>query len=168
MARPKNKSELLELAEKNYQKLIELVDNLPNGVVDKEFPDGYLNRNIRDVIAHMYHWHTLIQGWIVVGMKGDKPDIPAKGYSWSTTPALNRFIQQQYLDTTLIAAKKLLETSHKEIISVIGSYANDELFEKKRYKWTGTTSLAAYLISGTSSHYDWAFKLIRKCLKALK
>ena len=42
---------------------------------------------------------------------------------------------------------------------------DDELFEKKRYKWTGSTSLGAYLVSATSSHYDWAFKLIKKCLK---
>lgn len=37
-----------------------------------------------------------------------------------------------------------------------------ELFEKKRYKWTGTTLLGAYFVSATSSHYDWAYKLIKK------
>ena len=37
--------------------------------------------------------------------------------------------------------------------------------EKKKYKWTGSTSLGAYLVSATSSHYDWAYKLIKKCLK---
>ncbi|HOP45228.1 MAG TPA: ClbS/DfsB family four-helix bundle protein, partial [Flavobacteriales bacterium] len=41
----------------------------------------------------------------------------------------------------------------------------EELFEKKRYRWTGSTSLGAYLVSATSSHYDWALKLIQKVLR---
>ncbi|MEL6140134.1 MAG: ClbS/DfsB family four-helix bundle protein, partial [Bacteroidota bacterium] len=36
------------------------------------------------------------------------------------------------------------------------------------YAWTGTTSLGAYLISSTSSHYDWAYKLIKRCKKKEK
>ncbi|MEM7107806.1 MAG: ClbS/DfsB family four-helix bundle protein [Bacteroidota bacterium] len=50
---------------------------------------------------------------------------------------------------------------------MIEEHSEEELFEKKRYKWTGTTSLAAYLISATSSHYDWALKLMKKCFKQL-
>lgn len=168
MARPKNKTELLEAAQENYQKLLAYTSELPQELVETEFPDGFLNRNVRDVIAHLYHWHTLIQGWIQVGKKDKKPEIPAKGYTWKTTPGLNRFIQHKYSTISLDEAKELLDTTHKQMIEIIQSYTNDELFEKKRYKWTGTTSLAAYLISGTSSHYDWALKLTKKCLKKSK
>ncbi len=168
MARPQNKTELLALAEKNYQRLLDYTNELPKDLITKEFPEGFLNRNVRDVLAHLYHWHTLVQNWIAVGMKGDKPDIPAKGYTWKTCPELNSSIQQQHSDLTLEQAKKLLSGSHLLIMKTISSYSNEELFEKKRYNWTGTTSLAAYLISCTSSHYDWAFKLIKKCLKTSK
>ncbi|MDR1911573.1 MAG: ClbS/DfsB family four-helix bundle protein, partial [Helicobacteraceae bacterium] len=37
----------------------------------------------------------------------------------------------------------------------------DELFTKNKYEWTGTTSLGSYLISATSSHYDWGLKTIK-------
>jgi len=168
MARPTNKTELLEAAQTNYLKLMNYTDELSQEAICQEFPAGYLNRNIRDVVAHLYHWHTLIQAWMEVGMKGQKPDIPAKGYTWKTTPELNRFIQRKYITMSLEEAKQLLSTTHKEMIRTIQRYTNEELFEKKRYKWTGTTSLAAYLTSGTSSHYDWAFKLIKKCLKKSK
>ncbi len=40
--------------------------------------------------------------------------------------------------------------------------ADEDLFAKKRYPWTGTTSVGAYLVSATSSHYAWASRLIRK------
>ena len=42
---------------------------------------------------------------------------------------------------------------------------DEELFTKKKYHWTGSTSLGSYLVSATSSHYDWALKLIRKSIK---
>jgi hypothetical protein len=42
------------------------------------------------------------------------------------------------------------------------THSDEELFEKKRYQWTGTTSLGSYLVSATSSHYEWALKLIKR------
>lgn len=36
-----------------------------------------------------------------------------------------------------------------------------ELFTKRLYSWTGSTSLGAYLVSSTSSHYDWGKKVKR-------
>lgn len=162
MPRPKTKEELLILAQENFDRLFTLVDSFSNEEQEKEFPKGTLNRNIRDVLTHLYHWHNLMHGWYTVGAKGEKPDIPAKGYTWKTTPDLNKEIQKLYSDTELKEAKRKVKASHKKIMKLIEQHSNDELFEKKRYKWTGTTSLGAYLISCTSSHYDWAYKLIKK------
>lgn len=106
--------------------------------------------------------------WYKVGMKGEKPDIPARGYTWKTTPELNRWIWNKYKNTTLEKAKLNFKLSYQEIQGIIESHSDEELFEKKRYKWTGTTSLGAYLISATSSHYDWALKIIRKANKKNK
>lgn len=50
-------------------------------------------------------------------------------------------------------------SSNQEIQNIISPHTNAELFEKKRYAWTGTTSLGQYLILPISSHYDWAFKI---------
>lgn len=124
-----------------------------------------MNRNVRDILAHLYHWHLLFFGWYEVGMKGDKPAIPAEGYTWKTTPELNKWINEKYSNEKLSVIRKLLFDSHTKITELIESHSNEELFEKKRYKWTGSTSLGAYLISTTSSHYDWAFKLIKRVTK---
>ncbi|MBK7638470.1 MAG: ClbS/DfsB family four-helix bundle protein [Saprospiraceae bacterium] len=37
-----------------------------------------MNRNIKDVLAHLHQWHVMMIGWYDCGMKGEKPDIPAK------------------------------------------------------------------------------------------
>ena len=59
----------------------------------------------------------------------------------------------------------LFQKSFEKVFSIIEKHTDEELFTKKKYKWTGSTSLGSYLISATSSHYDWALKLMKKELK---
>ncbi|SMO79197.1 ClbS/DfsB family four-helix bundle protein [Gracilimonas mengyeensis] len=165
MARPKSKEELKLQSTENYFKLIEFVEQLEQEDQQAEFPEGYLNRNISDVLCHLHQWHLMMLEWYRTGMKGEKPDMPAKGYTWKTLPDLNREIWEQYRDTPLDEAKSMLHSSFADLQYIIDKHTDEELFEKKRYPWTGSTSLGAYLISATSSHYDWALKLIKKCLK---
>ncbi|MCG8372603.1 MAG: ClbS/DfsB family four-helix bundle protein [Balneolales bacterium] len=165
MARPKSKEELLLASETNMQKLWDFINNLPEEKRTSDFPEGTLNRNIRDVLAHLHHWHLLVFQWYEIGMKGEKPSIPAEGYTWRTTPELNRSIREQYATISFKESKKLLGESHQKITDMIRSHTNDELFERKRYKWTGTNALGAYFVSATSSHYDWALKLIKKATR---
>lgn len=165
MPRPKTKTELLSLSQKNYTKLMDHIDALPENKRQYEFPKGYLNRNIRDVVAHLHHWHLMLLEWYKIGMAGDKPNMPAEGYTWKTLPDLNRKIQEKYATISLAQAIALLDSSYQTVQNHIKKHSDADLFEKKKYAWTGSTSLAAYLISATSSHYDWAYKLIKKCLK---
>ncbi|MCE7997152.1 MAG: ClbS/DfsB family four-helix bundle protein [Roseivirga sp.] len=165
MPRPKNKEELLDLGEKNFQKLHNYIDGLSPEQQTATFPEGYLNRNIPDVLMHLHEWHLMLLGWYEAGITGKKPEMPAKGYTWKSMPELNRKIQEQYADTSLAEAQATLSDSYQQIRSTIEKHTNEELFEKKRYKWTGSTSMGAYFISATASHYDWAFKLVKKCLK---
>ena len=162
MPRPKTKTELLDLSQKNFDRLFSFIDMLPQEDQENEFPKGTMNRNVRDVLAHLHHWHIMFQNWYEVGMKGNKPEMPAKGYTWKTTSDLNRKIFENYQNTHLDKVRELLQSSHQRVKQIIESHSNEELFEKKRYKWTGSTSLGAYLVSATSSHYDWGFKLIKK------
>ncbi len=162
MAKPSNKTELLDLSQKNFERLVDLIEGFSAKDQNAAFPKGTLNRNIRDVLMHLHHWHLMMMNWYSIGMKGGKPEMPAKGYTWKTTPDLNKWIQEKYSTIPLDDAKKNFKASYKELRQLIEMHSNEELFEKKKYKWTGTTSLGAYLISATSSHYDWAYKLIKK------
>lgn len=165
MPRPKSKEELQLLSEKNFGKLLDFISALPAETQVAEFPEGTMNRNVRDVLGHLHHWHLMMLDWYEVGMAGNKPNMPAKGYTWKTTGDLNRKIQKQYQVVPLPKILELLGESHDKVGALIDQHTDEELFEKKRYKWTGSTSLGAYLISATSSHYDWGLKLIKRCLK---
>lgn len=165
MPRPKTKAELIHLSNLNFDKLITFINSFDDKLQRKEFPKGTMNRNIRDVLAHLHHWHLMMLQWYAIGMSGQKPEMPAKGYTWKTTPDLNLEIWKKYLNEDLELIKNKLQESFLALQEVISNNTNEELFTKKKYKWTGTTSLASYLISATSSHYDWAYKLIKKAKK---
>lgn len=167
MSKPKNKEELLQQSALNYSKLTDFIREIPEKDQLFEFPPNYLNRHISDVLMHLYHWHNLFFEWYQQGMNHKKSAMPAPGFTWKTTPALNKIIWQQHQHTSLDQAQEFLQQSHTKIIQLIEKHTNDELFEKKRYPWTGSTSLGAYLISATSSHYHWAFQLIKKAYKTV-
>lgn len=162
MSRPTNKTELLELSTQLYERLLDKIELLTPEEQQREFPAGTMNRNIRDVLTHLHHWHLMLLDWYQVGMNGGKPDMPAKGYTWKTTPQLNQWIWEQYQNTSIEEAKAKLIDSHAAVMKLIVKHSNEELFEKKRYPWTGSTSLGAYLVSATTSHYDWAVKMVRR------
>lgn len=162
MARPKTKEELIELSSENCERLNRLADSFTLEEQLREFPEGTINRNIRDILAHLHQWHLMMLEWYQLGTQGEKPAIPAKDYTWKTLPELNRKIWEQYLNSSLENVRSAINSSFLHLLEIIESQLDEELFEKKRYKWTRTTSLGAYLISATSSHYDWAYKLIKK------
>ena len=165
MPKPKTKEELLSVSKLNFEKLKQQIEHYTPEEQEALFTPGFLNKNIRDVLAHLHHWHLMMLDWYEVGMAGKKPDMPAKGYTWRTTSELNKWIWQHYQETELHDIKEKLQRSYKAVRAIIKKHSHEELFEKKRYPWTGSTSLGAYLTSATSSHYDWAFKLIKKAKK---
>lgn len=165
MPRPQTKTELVHLADANYQKLAEFIESLSPEDQNGDFPEGTMNRNIADVIFHLHEWHKMMLNWHRIGSLGQKPEMPAKGFTWKSTTLLNQKLWAQNKDRPLAEALQLFAESHLEVFHLIKGHSEEELFTKKKYPWTGSTSLAAYLISATSSHYDWALKLIRKAIK---
>lgn len=163
MSRPQTKQQLQEASTAAYQQLKELVESLTPTQRKKPGVNG--KWCVKDVLAHLTAWHGLMRTWYDTGMAGDKPQMPAPGYTWKTTPDLNQAIYQEHADESYEHVQKNLQASYQDIQTLIDSHTNEELFTKKRYPWTGSTSLGSYLISATSSHYLWAIDLIKKWQK---
>ncbi len=162
MPRPTDKTTLLELGACNFEKLFSLIESLSEEELNGAFKYEHRDKNVRDTVVHLHEWHLMMMDWYQVGMSGEKPKIPAEGYTWKTLPNLNKKIWEKYQNTSLKEGIALLNESFLQLRKLIESHSDEELFEKKRYKWTGTTSLGAYFISASSSHYDWALKQIKK------
>src|SRR5215510_3497264 len=168
MPRPTNKNELLTLSETNLNKLLDMINEFPDELKSKTYTKDELNnrdKTISDVICHLHEWHLMMQNWYKIGMSGKKPSIPAEDVTWQTLPVLNRRIWEKYKGTDLKKAITMFKKSHKDVVALVEKHNDDELFTKKKYHWTGTTSLGAYFIGSLSSHYDWGIKTIKPLKK---
>lgn len=166
MPRPTTKTALLAASEAGLAALIGAIDALPVEAREAEFAFEDRDRQVRDVVWHLHVWHLMMLGWYADGMAGARPAIPAPGHTWATLPALNAEIWRGGQDVDLATTVSRLETTHRQLQALIEAHDDVELWEKRRYPWTGSTSLGAYLVSSTSSHYAWALKKIRQHAKA--
>ena len=166
MTRPTTKDQLVDASDSRYRALLALVDDLPADALDREFGFEDRDRRVRDVLGHLHAWHLMMLGWYADGMAGARPAIPAPGHTWATLPALNAEIWRGGQDVDLATAMSRLATTHRQLQALIEAHDDVELWEERRYPWTGSTSLGAYLVSCTSSHYAWALKKIRQHARA--
>jgi len=163
MPRPKNKSELLELSRSNYEKMLEMITGVSEDILLA--PGACEDWRIKDILAHLHAWHVMYLRWYAEGMAGEKPEMPAPGYTWASTPALNAEIYESHKEIPIGEVLALLDDTHNQVMTIIEGHSDEELFTKKKYAWTGTTSIGSYTVSAMSSHYDWAIKHIKKFLK---
>lgn len=166
MPRPTTKSQLLEAADHEFGRLWTAVAQVPQHA---RHTTGACDLwSVKDLLAHLSAWHEMTLEWEATGSTGGRPEVPGHGYTWAETPALNQMLHERSAQDAWPAVEERLRASHAHMVERIGSYEDDDLFTKKRYLWTGSTSVGAYFVSATSSHYAWASKLIRKWVKALQ
>lgn len=171
MGRPAEKSDLLRAAAANYEKMNALIA----GLTEKELTSPFdfskdekkkeahwgRDKNLRDVLIHLYEWHQLLLHWVRANQKGDNQPFLPRPYTWRTYGEMNVKFWKKHQDTTLEEAKDMLQKSHKEVMDLAETFSNEELFTKGVYKWVGTSTLGSYFVSVTSSHYDWAMKKLK-------
>ncbi|MDH6358139.1 ClbS/DfsB family four-helix bundle protein [Parabacteroides sp. PF5-9] len=165
MARPTNKHDLIVLANSQFEKLWKLIDSMSEEKRLATFSFEDRDRNLRDVLVHLYEWHQLLLHWLPANLAGKAVNFLPTPYNWKTYPQMNVEIWKKHQTTSLKEAVALLKETHIEIIKLIEPLTDDELFTKKYFPWTGTTNLGSYCISATSSHYDWAMKKLKQHLK---
>ena len=156
MPRPRTKEDLMIAAKENYDKLNVLIAKLSDEELNTPFDfssdekkkEAHWKRdkNLRDILIHLYEWHQLLLNWVDTNLKG-----VAKPFN-----------------TSLEDAKEMFHKSHKDILELAERFTNKELFSKDVYKWVGGSVLGSYFVSTTSSHYDWAMKKLKAHQKNCK
>ena len=171
MVRPQTKEDLMIAAKENFEKLNTLISKMSDKELttpfdfskDEKKKEAHWKRdkNLRDVLIHLYEWHQLILNWVESNQKGEeKPFIP-QPYNWRTYGDMNVEFWKKHQNTSLEDATKALQKSHKEVLKLAENFTNEELFSKKVYKWVGGSTLGSYFVSATSSHYDRAIKKLK-------
>ena len=178
MARATTKTDLITSSNGQFEKMWKIIDGMNEEQQTATFADEMAtagkeahwgrDKNLRDVLVHLYEWHQLLLDWVQANSNGEhKPFLP-EPYNWRTYPAMNVEFWKKHQNTPLEEAKAKLKESHKEVMALIEQFSNDELFAKGALAWTGTSPLGSYCVSATASHYDWAMKKIKVHIRASK
>lgn len=169
--RPRNKTDLQVAAAEGYKKLMDFIDSMTpaelstpfdfSGDLKKTEAHWSRDKNLKDVLIHLYEWHELMIDFAEGIRTGNEKQFLPERYSWRTYGEMNLGFWSKHLKTTLDDAISQLEETHQKVMDLIDLFSDEELFTKRHYKCCGTTDLGSYFVSTTSSHYDWALKKLK-------
>lgn len=123
---------------------------------------------VHDLVTHLTEWQQMLLHWIDDGRRGRIPAMPAPGFKWNETPALNRSIQQRYADQAVQTALKKFKTSCETLHGLALELTPPELLEPGHFAWTGKLPLMTYFAANTCSHYRFASKVLKRWMKEQK
>lgn len=162
MQSPTTKTELLATIQTDYQALLDLVQRF--SPVEQQTPGVNSEWAIKDVLTHLTAWEQLFLGWYQAGARGETPVTPAPGHTWGwkSLGALNQRIYSEHKNESPTEAAQAFTTSHEQVVALIQTLSEEELFTPGRYGWLGKATVEASIRANTYNHYRWATKLIRQ------
>jgi hypothetical protein len=123
--------------------------------------------SVKDILAHLVEWQRMNLDWYAAGVRGEKPAMPAPGYTLRELPRLNAMIYRKHHRRSLRAVLDDYRSFHDRVVSLIETLPDDELVTLARYPWTGPSwTLSDYLRASTAAHYLWARTRIRRWKRA--
>jgi len=126
--------------------------------------------SVKDVLAHLVEWQQMNLDWYAAGRRGEKPAMPAPGFTLRELPRLNAMIYRKHHRRSLQAVVRDYKSYHERVVALINALPDEDLVTLGRFSWTGPSwTLSDYLRASTAAHYLWARTRIRRwCLTQLK
>ena len=132
-----NKKELIDEIKKTSELFIKEFAGVKE-IEQNKIIDG-VDRTPSQMIAYQLGWMNLIQTWESNEQKGIAQVMPKEGYKWNTMGGLYEEFYKDYSEYTI---NELIDTFNKsvdDIIKLVDSYTEDELFEQGKRKWSSST-----------------------------
>ncbi len=125
--------------------------------------------SVKDILAHLVEWQQMNFDWYEAGVRGEKPAMPAPGFTLREIPRLNEMIYQKHHRRSLKAIVHDYRTHHERMVALIRTLPNEDLVTLGRFSWTGPSwTLSDYFRAATVAHYLWARTRIRRWLHRQK
>ena len=123
--------------------------------------------SVKDILAHLVEWQQMNLNWYAAGVRGERPAIPAPGFTLRELPRLNEMIYRKHRRRSLQAVLLDYRSHHEEVVALINALSDADLVMLGASSWTGPSwTLSDYLRASTAAHYLWARTRIRRWWRA--
>ena len=123
--------------------------------------------SIKDILAHVVEWQQMNLDWYAAGLRGERPVIPAPGFTLRDLPRLNLRIYHKHHRRPFDAVWRDYADYHIKVVRLIETLDDTDLVTIGRFTWTGPSwTLSDYLRASTAAHYLWARTRIRRWWRA--
>ena len=160
-----SKSELVERIEREHAAFIAVLATIPASRrrVEGVWGDGW---TVADLLAHLAEWHRMLLRWVEDGRAGRTPELPAPGFAWRETPALNREIQHRFARRSAVRLEIEFERTYAQVLELVRGLREKQLLESGQFAWTRKLTLASYIAPNTCSHYAAARRILARWLRS--
>ena len=125
--------EIKRTSELFIKEFAEVKENVKNKMIDG------VDRTPSQMIAYQLGWMNLIQTWETNEQKGIVQAMPKEGYKWNTMGSLYEEFYKEYSQYALTELIDMFNKSIDDIIKLVDSYTEDEVFEQGKRKWASST-----------------------------
>ena len=166
MGKRLRKTELLREIERERQAL----DDVLAGLSPRQMTKAGVTRggwSVKDILAHLVEWQRMNLDWYAAGLRGEKPAIPAPGYTLRDLPRFNAMIYRKHHRRSLSAVVADYRSHHCQVVDLIRRLPDADLVTLGQFSWTGPSwTLSDYLRASTAAHYLWARTRVRRWQRA--
>jgi hypothetical protein len=121
--------------------------------------------SINNLLAYLVGWGQLVLKWNHNTCHGLEVDFPDTGFKWNELGLLAQKFYKDYENDDFITLQEKLNTTTREILKLIESKTNEELYETA---WYGKWTLGRMIQLNTSSLCKNATNRIRQWKKRVQ
>lgn len=159
---PVDRTHLISLINSQFDKLWRLIEPITKDEALYTVDDDF---TIKDLIAIRVWWSASLVKWVKSGQRGKTMALPALGYTWRDTPALNRKIAEESRTKSFAFLRKQLAANKDHILALVSELSDAELEQLDVYDWAGKWPIMRWISVSSSSQYAGATRQIRKALR---
>lgn len=123
--------------------------------------DGW---SVKDILAHIVAWETLMVGWVETTLRGDDPQVSFQDETWD----LDQFNEGLYQENRHKPLEQVLaefHASYPRALGVAQAVPEEDLFDPHRFPWRAGKPLWQLVAGNTSYHYKEHNQALRAWLE---
>ena len=165
MAAAHNKSELMKVTAKEWDRIYPLLKDLPEELAVLLDEEGF---STKDGVVHRAHWIGLFlrcyhDGWETLDVL-----FPKKNYRRSELKRYSLALREREKDVSWPEALARLDTAHEEFVALIDALSDAQLYGGPMAGSHNSWSTGRWAEAAGPSHLRLALKYVRKRLRDMK